>query len=256
MTTWDPAQYLRFEDQRLRPALDLLARVPLRDARSVYDLGCGPGTVTAPLRERWPDARLTGVDASKEMLKRAAKEHPEIAWSQGDIDRWRPEAPADVIYSSSALHWLGHHETLLPRLLGELRPGGVLAVQIPDNFDAPTHVAIDETLRSRNWSATPDPETRPRPGLGLAAYYDLLSPRSAELDLWRTTYVHVLEGEDPVVEWIKGSALRPVLEALAPSERESFVEAYRDRVGAAYPRRPDGKTLLPYARIFLVATAR
>lgn len=250
MTRWDPDQYLRFGTERLRPAVELLSRVTLGAPERVYDLGCGPGTVTKLLRERWPEASIVGVDSSETMLERASAAHPDVAWRLADVADWRPEVPPDLLYSNAALHWLDDHERLFPRLFAELAPGGVLAVQMPANFDAPTHTAIGEALAGRGV------ETRRSPLLSPEAYYDLLAPRARAVDLWETRYYHVLEGDHPVYEWTKGTTLRPVLEALPDAERAAFVDDYKKRVRAAYPRRGDGKTLLPFRRLFIVAVAR
>jgi trans-aconitate 2-methyltransferase len=249
MTTWDPEQYLRFGAERLRPALELLRRIPLDEPRSIYDLGCGPGTVTKLLRDRWPRASVVGIDASESMLGRAAASYPDITWRRADLTDWRPDVPADLLYSNAALHWLDDHATLFPRLLRELAPGGVLAVQMPNNFDAPTHTAVAEALAGQGLLPRPSPLLEP------AAYYDLLAPRARSLDLWETRYYHVLEGEDPVVEWTRGTTLRPVLDELSGPEREAFLDDYRRRVRNAYPRREDGRTVLPFERLFVVAVA-
>ncbi len=255
MSAWDPALYLQFGGQRLRPALDLIARIPVDAPRRVYDLGCGPGTVSKILRQRWPGASITGVDASPAMLDRARSSVPELQWELADLQLWQAPAPADVVFSNAALHWLDDHETLLPRLLSSLGQGGALAVQMPQNFSAPTHTAIGETIRSRSWGADLAAHFRADPVASASEYYELLAPRASEIDVWETTYLHVLEGEDPVVEWTKGSILGPVLERLGEQDRRAFLDAYRRRIQEAYPRRPDGKTLLPFKRLFFVAVA-
>lgn len=253
--TWDPAQYLKFADHRLRPAIDLLNRIDLEAPSEVYDLGAGAGNVTRLLKARWPRARVTGVDASEAMLARAAAEAPEIVWQRADLATWRPPRPADVIYSNAALHWVGDHGRLLPRLLATLGPGGVLAIQMPRNFSAPSHTAIAEAARSGPWRERLEPLLRPVPVADPGFYYDLLAPRAASLDIWETEYLHVLEGDDPVKEWIKGTWLAPLLAALAEPERSRFEACYAELVARAYPRRPDGRTLLPFRRLFIIATA-
>jgi trans-aconitate 2-methyltransferase len=251
---WDPSQYLRFAGERLRPALDLIARIPLESPRVIYDLGCGPGTVTALLKKRWPSARITGVDSSEAMLAKARELGPELHWQASDLTRWSPDSAPDLLFSNAALHWLDGHETLFPRLLERLNPGGVLAVQMPRNFDAPTHTAIAEAIESGPWRERLAPLFRARPVLDLESYQRILRS-SARVDLWETTYLHVLEGDDPVVEWTRGSVLKPILDRLPGGEADRFLEAYRALVRKAYPREPDGTTLLPFRRIFLLAVA-
>lgn len=251
---WDPAQYLKFADHRLRPAIDLLSRIDLADPAEIYDLGCGAGNVTRHLRARWPRARVTGVDESAEMLERAA-EVPGITWERADLAEWRPPRPADLIYSNAALHWLPMHERVFPELVAALAPGGVLAVQMPRNFEAPSHALVAEAARAGPWRATLEPMLRPSPTAEPAFYYDLLAPRTALLDIWETEYLHVLEGTDPVVEWMKGSWLQQFLVALEEPERSEFLAAYARLVAKAYPRRPDGRTLLPFRRLFIIAVA-
>jgi trans-aconitate 2-methyltransferase len=252
---WDPAQYLKFAGQRLRPAVDLLARVDAADPRTVFDLGAGAGNVTQLLAARWPRARITGVDESPQMLAKAAAVAPAITWQRADLASWRPPAPADVVYSNAALHWLGGHDRLFPALLEALAPGGVLAVQMPRNFQAPSHALIAETVRSGPWRAALEPLLREQPVAEPAFYYDVLAPRAAALDIWETEYLQVLEGPDPVKEWVKGTWLGPLLAALAEPERGRFEARYAELAARAYPRRPDGRTLFPFRRLFIVATA-
>lgn len=256
---WDPGQYLKFGDQRLRPALDLLAQVPLSAPGRVYDLGCGTGEVTRRLAARWPAAQVVGIDRSRAMLDRAAAEPGRVRWIEADLRDWRPEAPADLLFSNATLHWLDDHPSLFPRLVGQLAPGGCLAVQMPLSQDLPSHRLIRETLAEGGPGGRPlgDPELRARAGrwpiLDPAAYHDLLADRVRSLDIWTSEYLQVLTGADPVLEWVKGTGLRPLLSALAEPERGQFLAAYAERLRRAYPRRPDGRTLYPFRRLFLVA---
>jgi len=252
---WDPAQYLKFAGPRLRPALDLLQRIDAEAPSAVYDLGAGAGNVTRLIAARWPEARVVGVDSSAEMLAKAAAENPGIGWQQADLATWRPSRPADIIYSNAALHWLDGHDKLLPGLFAGLAPGGVLAVQMPRNFAAPSHTLITETALAGPWRSVLKPLLRPSPVAEPAFYYDLLAPRAAALDIWETEYLQVLEGANPVKEWTKGTWLGPLLAALEEPERSRFEAAYGERVAAAYPPRRDGKTLFPFRRMFLIATA-
>lgn len=253
---WDPAQYLKFAGHRLRPAIDLLGRIDAEKPAEVVDLGAGAGNVTRLLKSRWPDAHVIGVDSSAEMLAKAAAAAPDIDWERGDLAAWRPRRPADVIYSNAALHWIVGHERLLADLVAALAPGGTLAVQMPRNFSAPSHTSIAEAARSGPWRTRLEPLLRPSPVADPAVYFDLLAPRVAELDIWETEYYQVLEGENPVKEWIKGTWLGPLLDALAEPERSGFEAAYGALVARAYPPRPDGRTLFPFRRLFIVAKGR
>jgi trans-aconitate 2-methyltransferase len=254
--SWSPDQYLRFAAPRLRPAADLLAAVPLTAPRAVVDLGCGAGNVTRLIGERWLEARITGVDDSAAMLAKAAQEFPRARWQQCGIADWRAGEPVDLIYSNAALQWLGDHERLFPSLLAQLAPGGVLAVQMPRNFEAPSHREIANTVRSGPWRARLAPLLVPSPVAAPGVYYEILAPLAARLDIWETEYLQVLEGEDPVKEWTKGTWLRQFLDALADdAERAAFEANYAARLRLAYPRRSDGRTLFPFRRLFLVAAA-
>jgi trans-aconitate 2-methyltransferase len=253
-STWDPNVYLKFTDHRLRPAVDLMARVPLAEARTVYDLGCGPGNVTRLLAERWPQARVIGVDASPEMLA-TARAIPGIAWQQADLAKWRAESPADLVYSNAAFHWLDDHQALFPHLLGQVSSGGFLAVQMPRQHLNPSHQILFELVRERAWTSLTD-AIRENPSHEPARYYEWLAPQAATLDIWETEYLHVLDGKDPVLGWLTGSVLRSVLDRLEPSRQHEFLRIYGERLRAAYPARPDGKTLLPFLRVFIVAQKR
>lgn len=253
--SWDPTQYLKFVDHRSRPAIDLMNRIDLAEPTEIYDLGAGAGNITRQLRARWPNAHLTGVDESETMLAKAA-DGPDIDWQRADLATWRPSRPADLIYSNATLQWLGDHQRLFPSLLGMLAPGGVLAVQLPRMFSAPTHTLVVDAARSGPWRARLEPLIAPPPVSEPGFYYDLLAPRAASVDIWETEYLHVLSGPDPVKEWFKGSWLTQFLAALDEPWRSDFEACYTRLVAEAYPRRPDGQTLLPFRRLFIVATAR
>lgn len=251
---WDPSVYLQFADERLRPALDLLARIPLptpAPAR-VIDLGCGAGNVTAILKRRWPQAEITGVDSSAPMLEKARAAAPSCHFLQADIASFAPVPPPDVIYSNAALHWLADHETLFPTLLGRLAPGGALAVQIPAMHAAPIRALQYEVAADGPWAALLDGVESAPPILAPEHYWDILAPHAASIDMWETIYMHALSGEDAAVRWASGTSLRPFLAALPEEMRPAFLAAYRARVDAAYPRRPDGTTLLAFRRLFMV----
>jgi trans-aconitate 2-methyltransferase len=251
--SWHPERYLAFDDHRTRPAADLLARVPLRAPGRVVDLGCGPGNSTALLAERWPDAGVTGVDSAPAMLEKARASGIRADWRQADIADWKAEAPVDLLFSNAALQWLPDHQTLLPRLLGNLRPGGVLAIQMPRNFQAASHVALRELAAEEPWAARLEGALQAEPVAPPAWYHDLLAPHAAALDIWQTEYLQALDGEDPVLRWTEATALRPVLQALDETASAMFKAAYAARLREAYPRRPDGTTLYPFLRLFIVA---
>lgn len=251
--SWDPAQYLKFAGERTRPALDLLARIPAAAPETVVDLGCGAGNLAPLLMARWPGAKLTGVDSSPEMLSRARAAYPQAQFVQGDIGTWRPPRPVDVLYSNAALHWLKDHERLLPALLDALVPGGWLALQMPRNFNAPSHTTIVETIEQGPWRARLEPLLRREPVAAPGVYWRLLEPHSAELQVWETEYLQVLSGANPVAEYTKGTWLKQFLDRLPEAERAAFEADYRKRVLAWYPPQADGRTLFPFRRLFLVA---
>jgi trans-aconitate 2-methyltransferase len=261
---WNPQQYLKFAGERQRPGFDLLAQIEDLPPGPIYELGCGAGIHARAIAERWPDHALHAIDNSADMLAEAAKTPSRIQWINADIAAWRAPQKAALIFSNATLHWLARHEVLFPRLLGELLPQGALAVQMPRNFDNPSQVLLRETARTGSWAAqlAPmfDPTTatpsllRPDPVGPPEFYYDLLSPlATGGIDLWETEYVHQLQGEDAVLEWMRGTTMRPVLEALDRPSRENFLAAYARELRAAFPRRADGKTLLHFRRLFLVA---
>ncbi|MBE0614950.1 MAG: methyltransferase domain-containing protein [Burkholderiales bacterium] len=251
--SWDPQQYARFSGQRLRPALDLIARIPIEYPKTVVDLGCGTGNVTRVLRERWPRAKVTGIDGSPQMLAEARKLEEGLVWEQCELAAWTPTEQFDLVFSNAALHWLDGHPVLFARLCRNVAAGGVLAVQMPRNFGAPSHTLMHELALSPPWREALAGSLRPQPVLAPDAYYDLLAPQARSLDIWESEYLQILEGENPVAEWTKGTWLAPMLAALSPPARVAFEAEYRRLVAQAYPRRPDGKTLFPFRRLFIVA---
>jgi trans-aconitate 2-methyltransferase len=255
MTVWDPGQYLKYGDERLRPGFDLLARVSELPPGDLWDLGCGTGAHLRVIAARWPGRRAVGFDSSAEMLAKGAAEAPSLEWCEGRVETWRPETPPALVFSNAMLHWVDDHATVFPRLFAALAPGGVLAVQMPRSYEQPSHVLMREVAGSGAWAARLAPLLRPEPAGPPTLYYDLLAPLARELDIWETEYQHVLRGAAPVLEWVRGTALRPLLEALEPGERPDFESAYAARLERAYPRRPDGTTLFPFRRIFIVARA-
>lgn len=254
---WNPAVYLRYAGERARPFVDLMARVDVEAPTQVADLGCGEGTMTATLAERWPTARVTGVDSSPEMLAATAKVAvPErLEFVPGDVRDWAPDGPLDVVVSNAVLHWVPGHEELLTRWAGWLDPGGWLAVQVPGNFRAPTHALLADLCRSTRWASRLSDAAPPADAvLDPADYYAVLTAAGLAADVWETTYLHVLRGEDPVLGWVRSTVLRPVLALLDDAAAAEFTAEYAAALRAAYPARPDGTTLLPFRRVFAVAT--
>jgi trans-aconitate 2-methyltransferase len=264
---WDPGQYLHFADERSRPFFDLLGRVRAQDPGLVADLGCGPGQLTATLADRWPDAEVRGIDSSAEMIEaaydlpEAARDLPEagghgparrLSFAVADVRHWQPERPADVIVSNAVLQWIPDHLELLTRWAGILSDGGWLAFQVPGNFDQPSHVILRELARSDRWRPLLAEVSLNRQAADPADYLDLLARAGCQVDAWETTYLHVLQGEDPVLDWYKGTGLRPVLSALPPGDAARFVADYGTRIAEAYPAAAYG-TVLPFRRVFVVA---
>ena len=258
--TWNPAQYLQFEGERLRPALDLLARVPLAFPRTIVDLGCGVGNVTRVLGERWPNAQITGVDNSAEMLAATSDDlrgDSRYSFVAASLDAWEPSAPIDLIFSNAALQWLDEHSWHILRLAASVAAGGVLAVQMPSNHAAPSHTASVELALCDRWREKLKNHVRAHPVATARDYYSLLAPHFALIDIWETEYLQVLsaraDDEHPVVAWTKGTWLAPLLAALVASERAEFLSEYARRMADAYPPGADGRTLFPFRRMFLVA---
>jgi trans-aconitate 2-methyltransferase len=248
---WDAATYLQFGDERLRPALDLIARIPHAAPKLVVDLGCGAGNALPVLAARFPGARVMGVDGSAAMLAKAAAAGFETA--QADISTWKPEAPVDVIFSNAALQWLDGHEAQFPRLLDCLAPGGVLAVQMPSMHAAPLRAEQDRIALAGPWAEVLRRVKSAPAILAPEVYYALLSPRVSALEMWVTEYIHVLRGEDPVLRWAMGTSLRPFMDALGPEGSKGFLAAYAAAMRDAYPPGPDGAVLLPFRRLFVLA---
>jgi trans-aconitate 2-methyltransferase len=251
---WNPSLYKRFEDERSRPARDLLARVSLDAPGVVYDLGCGPGNSTELLVARWPQARIVGIDNSPSMLTSARERLPGVDFEAADVQSWQPAQPPDLIYSNATLQWVGGHEQLVPRLFAALAPGGVLAVQMPDNLEEPTHRLMRDLASEAPWSAFIDDAARLRTAiLPLAGYYDLLAPLAAEVDVWRTAYQHPMGGAADIVEWVRATGLRPFIDPLPEAERASYLAEYTRRIDAAYRVHADGRRLLAFPRLFFIA---
>lgn len=251
MGSWDDAQYLKFAEERTRPARELLARVQVEKPQRVVDLGCGPGNSTELLSDRYPFAELTGVDNAQAMLLRARRDLPTVEFVDADVATYNPPAAVDLLFANAVFQWLPAHEVLIPRLFSTVRAGGALAFQVPCNVDEPSHRLMRELAgpfleRISKVSARPHVE-------GPAYYYDLLAPLAQKLDIWQTTYEHVLDDAQAIVEWVKGTGLRPYLDAVGDDLQARYLEAYTAAIDKAYPPRSDGKRLFSFPRLFVVA---
>src|SRR3954467_341269 len=251
---WSARQYLKFEDERTRPPRDLLAQVPLQSPRRVVDLGCGPGNSTELLITRYPQADVAGLDSSSDMLRQARERLPYCTFAEADLATWNPLEGTDLLFANAVFQWVPDHPAVLRRLLERLPEGGVLALQMPDNTDEPALALMREVAKSGPWAAEVGLAAAARDDLPTpATYYDLLKPLCARLDIWHSIYNHVMDGPEGIVEWFKGSGLRPFLSALDPSMREDFLAAYLARIAQQYPHRYDGRVLLKFPRLFIVA---
>lgn len=256
-SAWDPALYRRFEDERTRPAQDLLARVPLSVAARVVDLGCGPGNSTELLAARFPRADVLGTDTSQTMLDSARERLPQCRFELRDVSTWQPEAPPELIFANAVLQWVPDHALLLPRLFASLPPGGVLALQMPDNLAEPSHRLMREVALDAPFaSAIRDASNVRAPVLAAELYYDLLAANASQIDVWRTVYHHPLSSAAAIVDWLRATGLRPFLEPLTEAQRVAFTSQYEKRIAAAYPPRVDGQRLLAFPRLFIVAQRR
>ena len=252
MADWSPATYLQFEDERTRPARDLLAQVPLDRPRKAVDMGCGPGNSTELIAARYPDADLVGLDSSPAMLAEARKRLPAARFDLADAASWVPGGDVDLVFANAIYQWVPGHLAQLPRVLGALAPGAVLAVQMPDNMAEPTHVLMQEVAADGPWAERLRGVARvPLPPV--LTYYDALRPFAGRLDIWHTVYNHVLDDAAAIVEWVKGTGLRPFIDPLAPEERAAFLGDYLARIEKAYPAAADGKVWLRFPRLFVVA---
>jgi trans-aconitate 2-methyltransferase len=253
MTAWSPVQYAKFEDERSRPVAELTARIPLERPRRVVDIGCGPGNSTEILAARWPEAEMIGLDSSLDMLAAARQRLPGTAFVEADISAWSPDAAVDVLFGNAVFQWVPDHLAVLQRLLATLAPGGAIAVQMPDNLAEPSHMLMPDVALAGPWrakfTAPIAREEIPAP----AAYYDRLRPLAGRIDIWTTIYNHVLDGPAAILEWVKGTGLRPYLARLDNGEQRAWLADYQSRLAEAYPPLIDGRVLLRFPRLFVVA---
>jgi trans-aconitate 2-methyltransferase len=251
---WSASQYVKFEDERTRPSRDLLAQVPLQSPQRIVDLGCGPGNSTELLVERFPDAEVAGIDSSADMLRQARERLPQCTFLENDLATWMPEPGTDLLSGNAVFHWVPDHPRVLVRLLTSLSAGGVLAVQMPDNTNEPALMLMEKVAESGPWAATLAQANAARNDLpSPEAYYDLLRPLCRRIDIWHTHYNHIIADHAGVVEWFKGSGLRPFLAPLDAAMCAAFTAKYTDEIRLAYPARSDGRVMLKFPRLFIVA---
>ena len=245
---WNASQYVKFEDERTRPPRDLLAQVPLQQVRRAVDPGCGPGNSTELLIERYPAAEIIGLDSSPDMLRQARVRLPNCAFVEADLSTWTPAEPLDLIFANAVFQWVPNHQSVIARLIEALPEGGVFAAQMPDNTGEPSHLLMQEVANRGNRTAARDSLPTPE------AYYDLLKPLCRHVEIWHTIYNHIMAGPEAIVEWFKGSALRPFLAELDEDAAADFLAEYTAEITRFYPARSDGKVLLRFPRLFIVAT--
>lgn len=254
MPIWNPDQYLQFRDERTRPAIDLVQRIDLAAPARIIDLGCGTGTSTILLQRRWPEAQVIGLDSSEDMLQRARVAYPDLTWQQADIATWVPEMEYDLVFSNAALQWINPIDRMLDVVMKVLVPGGAFAFQVPNNAHSPYHLSILEVARRPHWKQQVSAAMSPLRYDDMSFYYARLAPHCSRLDLWETTYFQVVDSAKQILDWAKGSGLRPYLQALrSTDEQEKFERELLDVYRAAFPPAVDGKVLFPFRRQFVVA---
>lgn len=253
---WNAAQYLKFEAERTRPSRDLLAQIPLKSPKRILDLGCGPGNSTQVLAQHFPNAKVSGVDSSPDMIKKAQSTYPNIDFELGDLNTYKPKEPVDVMFSNAVLHWVPYKSrvAVIKRLLETLPSGGVFAFQVPDNWREQSHECMRQVASEGSWAGKMDGgEPHKAPFQSAQELYDAFKPVCSEVDIWYTTYHHVLDDHQAIVEWFKGSGLRPFIDPLSEDDSAAFQAAYLDRLKQGYPLQYDGKVLLRFPRLFVVA---
>jgi len=254
MTDWNPQLYRQFETERTRPASDLLAQVPTQNPRHIADLGCGPGNSTELLVKRFPNAKICGIDNSAAMLATAQTRLPDSLFQQADIHHWQPEQAQDLIYANASLQWLDNHGQLFPQLFHHLAAGGTLAVQMPDNWEEPSHRLMREVAKLGPWR---DKIAQHNAGrvkvLNARQYYDLLAPLATQVNIWRTTYYHIMPSAEAILDWVRATGLRPFIDPLAENQQQDFIREYLAALEVAYRPQADGRRLFAFPRLFIVA---
>jgi len=256
MPDWDAKLYLRFSSQRARPATDLIAQVELENPRRLMDLGCGTGNSTEQLHARWPQAEITGLDNSAEMLAQARANHPDWRWIASSVEAWKPDSALDLIFSNACLHWVAHHAKLFPRLLNYVAPGGALAVQMPNSYHVPAHTLMKDVALAPGmpWTGKLPPASKSYTVQPVAFYYHALRKLTRRLNIWETEYQQIMEGPRAVLDWVRSTAMRPYLERLpSDDQRRLFEQRCLERFEEAYPANDQGQTLFPYRRMFIIA---
>ncbi|QDT97620.1 trans-aconitate 2-methyltransferase [Gimesia aquarii] len=254
MPVWDSDQYLKFQKERTQPAIDLASRVEIKNPKEIIDVGCGPGNSTAVIAKRWPEAQISGFDSSHAMLKTAKNSVPKVHWFQADVATWQPEVCYDLIFSNAVFQWVPDHNKLFSRLISFLKPGGALAVQLPTHYASPLHQSVLELSTSSQWKQATKIARQTVATESREFYYNLLVPLVSHVEIWETDYIHVLESVEAILEWFRGTGLRPYLEALAnDQQRAQFEQELLDRYRPAYPPQQNGKVLFPFRRLFIIA---
>lgn len=254
MSTWNPEAYLKFEKERTQPSRDLAARIEARQPRSAVDIGCGPGNSTAVLAARWPGAEIVGVDSSPEMIKKAAEEYPHGRWILADASSWQPERTFDVVFSNATIQWIPDHATLIPRLYGMANPNGALAIQVPANNSSPLHLALLSVTQRSEWNSRFKKGDDAITYNSEEYYYDLLAPLSERIELWRTTYYHILESHQNLIDWYSTTGMKVYLSRLENEQDElQFKRQVLEECRPHYPVQRDGRILFPFKRIFMIA---
>lgn len=254
MPDWDPNLYLKFSDQRARPASDLIAQIKLDDLRRIIDLGCGTGNSTEQLHARWPSTELTGLDSSENMILQARQNHPDWKWIQSTIENWNPAGTYNLVFSNAALHWVPNHGEIFARLLNAVTPGGVLAVQMPNNFQAPAHLAMKKAATDPRWASALRRAAENIFIQPAAFYYNALRKEANILNIWETEYLQIMDGPRAVLDWMRSTAMRPYLSRLAnDAQRSEFEQLCLAEYEELFPADDQGKSLFPYKRMFIVA---